>query len=287
MSTEIIKFEQIKPTINTWKKTILSNAILEYDKNVFMRDVQIAFNFGENADKLRDCFKKDFGALTVYYSLSVAARTGLSVNPQLNYAALVPYWDNDHKCYTCSYQIMKDGLIKLARDTGQIIDFRTITIRENDELEIFQSSDGDEWKLKQARHERGELDSFLAYCEKNNGKKYVYRMTISEVNDWAHRYASKKDGNLRYTWQQSFEGMALKTVAKRLISSLNLSADMRDVVRLDEQIETGQIIDVISNENIKGITSEQAIKQLESKQQKQETPKQQNKSEKDSKKKLF
>lgn len=132
----------------------------------------------------------------------VAATLDLPINPNLGFAAIVPYKN------TAQFQLQYKGLVQLAMRSGQ---YKTINVSEVYEGEIKNVNrfTGD--------YEFGERTSdmvvgYMAYFKLVNGfEKYSY-MTVDEIKEHAARYSKtyqRGDG----VWKDNFDAMAKKGLA--------------------------------------------------------------------------
>lgn len=154
----------------------------------------------------------------------VAATLDLPINPNLGFAAIVPYKN------TAQFQLQYKGLVQLAMRSGQ---YKTINVSEVYEGEIKNVNrfTGD--------YEFGERTSdmvvgYMAYFKLVNGfEKYSY-MTFDEIKEHAARYSKtyqRGDG----VWKDNFDAMAKKTVLKLLLSKFGiLSIEMQRAQTFDQ-----------------------------------------------------
>lgn len=154
----------------------------------------------------------------------VAATLDLPINPNLGFAAIVPYKN------TAQFQLQYKGLVQLAMRSGQ---YKTINVSEVYEGEIKNVNrfTGD--------YEFGERTSdmvvgYMAYFKLVNGfEKYSY-MTVDEIKEHAARYSKtyqRGDG----VWKDNFDAMAKKTVLKLLLSKFGiLSIEMQRAQTFDQ-----------------------------------------------------
>ena len=154
----------------------------------------------------------------------VAATLDLPINPNLGFAAIVPYKN------TAQFQLQYKGLVQLAMRSGQ---YKTINVSEVYEGEIKNVNrfTGD--------YEFGERTSdmvvgYMAYFKLVNGfEKYLY-MTVDEIKEHATRYSKtyqRGDG----VWKDNFDAMAKKTVLKLLLSKFGiLSIEMQRAQTFDQ-----------------------------------------------------
>lgn len=154
----------------------------------------------------------------------VAATLDLPINPNLGFAAIVPYGN------TAQFQLQYKGLVQLAMRSGQ---YKTINVSEVYEGEIKNVNrfTGD--------YEFGERTSdtvvgYMAYFKLVNGfEKYSY-MTVGEIKEHAGRYSKtyQRGGGV---WKDNFDAMAKKTVLKLLLSKFGiLSIEMQRAQTFDQ-----------------------------------------------------
>jgi recombination protein RecT len=173
---------------------------------------------------------------SIYTSALAAASMDLPINPNLGFAALVPYK------MECTFQIMAKGLTQLAIRTGQ---YKNIEVHEVYEGEITSC------KKFRGEYEFGDKTSdkvvgYMAYFSLMSGfEKYLY-MTVEEIRAHGKRYS--KAYNIPNTlWQTNFDAMAKKTVLKLLLSKYGiLSIEMQRAIKFDQgKIKNGQdLVDI-------------------------------------------
>lgn len=161
---------------------------------------------------------------SILNSAVVAATLDLPINPNLGFAAIVPYGN------TAQFQLQYKGLVQLAMRSGQ---YKTINVSEVYEGEIKNVNrfTGD--------YEFGERTSdtvvgYMAYFKLVNGfEKYSY-MTVGEIKEHAGRYSKtyQRGGGV---WKDNFDAMAKKTVLKLLLSKFGiLSIEMQRAQTFDQ-----------------------------------------------------
>lgn len=185
---------------------------------------------------LRKCDPK-----TILTAAATAAALDLPIDPNLGFAAIVPYNGS------AQFQVMTKGFIQLAMRTGQ---YRTMNVAEVYEGEI-----------KRRNRITGQIEfdedgktsdvvvGYAAYFQLVNGfEKYLY-MSVEEIAAHALRYSKAyKSG----PWQDNRPAMERKTVLKRLISQWGiLSVQMQQAVQTDQAVirETpdGEVLDYVDS----------------------------------------
>ena len=214
----------------------------EYNKTQFLKSVQLAIL--ESRD-LQACFKSDAGKMSLFHALRYASATGLSLNPQEGKAALIGYKDKNNNM-VINYQVMKNGLLDLAMDSGKVESIMSDVVKEGDEFRLTKTSAGDDFSFSPALKDRVEIVGFFASLKMKDGTTHVSWMTLAEVEDHRDKYARGlyyKDGNpvKEHAWHKSFEGMGLKTVIKRLFRNISISSDVDRAIGVDDQFEADTI----------------------------------------------
>jgi recombination protein RecT len=170
---------------------------------------------------------------TVFKSIRRLAAAGLV--PDGNEAALVPFKSD------CTAIPMVAGLIKMARRSGDVRDIRAHTVyqREVDEGR-FEYVIGDEERLDHKPilfGEKGDAVGYYAIAKLKDGtivRTFMDRIEVERIR----KGAASQRGNAKPQgiWEKHYDQMAQKTVIRRLVKRLDLSAeDMRHIAMDDDQ----------------------------------------------------
>jgi len=241
--------------LNKIGKSLEQYAIREYNKSAFAKSAMLAIM--ENND-LASALMSEQGRITLFQALRYAASTGLSLNPQEGKACLIAY-EKDGK-HNISYQIMKNGMIDLAMDSGNV-EFLTVdTVRDGDLFSLEKTSDGDKYHFTPALQDRGEIIGFFAAIKLKSGSSHVCWMTKEEIEGHRDAYSAMyKYKPEKSPWAKSFEGMGLKTVIKKLFRNLRISREVDIAVGTDDKMEVGDTPD------LPGFSADDVKKKLEEK----------------------
>lgn len=186
---------------------------------------------------------------------AVAASMDLPLNPNLGYAALVPFNSKDG-CFA-QLQIMVKGWTELFLRSGQCQAIICETVYEG-QLVKKNKFTGD-YVFDEDAKKSDKIIGFMAYFKLTNGfEKYDY-MTIEEIKAHAQRFSQtyRKGAGI---WRDNFEAMAQKTVLKRLITKYApKSIDMQRMAMFDQSIVKGDV------NNIEEATPEYADNQKQDK----------------------
>ena len=225
--------------LRKFEVTLPTYAVKDYRQDTFVKSAMIAIMGSED---LQECLLSEAGQLSMVNAMRAAAGTGLSLNPLEGKAALIAYNKkiNNKWVKTAQYQVMSKGLVDLANDSGKVETITTDTVRENDVFEIMKSQKGDEYRFSPARRDRGQIDGFFASILMKDKTTHIKYMAIEEILEHREKYAKNitdKDGkeNANHAWNKSLEGMAIKTVLKRLLRHLHISTDIDQAIGADDQ----------------------------------------------------
>jgi len=159
-------------------------------------------------------------------------------------AALIGY-ENKAGDIIINYQIMKNGMIELALDSGKVEFIDADYVRENDVFILKKSVNGDDYDFQPALKDRGNAIGFYAAMKLKSGSTHVKWMTIQEVQEHRDNYSSmyrvKPDAS---PWKHSFNSMGIKTVLKSLLRSVQVSKTLDDILTRDDSIDADFTIDM-------------------------------------------
>jgi len=169
--------------------------------------------------------------ISIYTSAMVAASLDLPVNPNLGFAALVPYGG------TCQFQIMTRGITQLAIRSGQYQRINNSIVYEGQLVSENPFTGDYEFDFKAKNSDT--VIGYVAYFRTVSGfEKYLY-MTKEEVEKHGKKYSKTYNNGV---WKNDFDSMALKTVLKLLLSKFGvLSIEMQRAIRFDQASIKGDI----------------------------------------------
>lgn len=173
-----------------------------------------------------------------------AAEVGLSLNPVMRHADILPVWDGRLKKKVAQFRPRYMGLMSLARASGEVIDIYARVVRASD---VFEYEYGTEQRIvhRPVRTDRGDL--VAAYCvwKTRDGVTNFEVMEAEDIIKIKVRSPSKdKNGSLKGPWITDEEEMWRKTVVRRASKYMDISAEsFVKAVALDDAAEGGRIID--------------------------------------------
>jgi recombination protein RecT len=188
------------------------------------RMIRVALTAVSTTPALQNCTPISIAACIVQASI-----LGLEPNSVLGEAYLVPF---KNQCQLIpGYQ----GLLKLVRNSGDLIMVNAQVVRENDK---FDFEDGlDPYLIhKRATGDRGKVVAYWAGAVlKGGGKQFV---VLSREEALEHGKKNSKSFN-NGPWQTHFDEMAMKTCLRKLCKLLPKSIEAQIAVSLDERHEAG------------------------------------------------
>lgn len=167
---------------------------------------------------------------SILTAAAMAASLDLPINPNLGFAAIVPYAGK------AQFQVMTRGYVQLGMRTGQ---YRLMNVAEVYEGEILSENRiTGEIVFNPTGRTSDKIIGYAAYFRLLNGfEKYLY-MTSEQIDAHARKYA-KSYTDAKGRWQQDWHSMALKTVLKRLLSKWGvLSIEMQRAIIADQAVIT-------------------------------------------------
>lgn len=168
---------------------------------------------------------------------AVAASMDLPLNPNLGYAALVPFNSKDG-CFA-QLQIMVKGWTELFLRSGQCKSIICETVYEGQLVK--KNKFTGEYIFNEDAKKSDKIIGFMAYFKLTNGfEKYDY-MTVDEIKAHAQRFSQtyRKGAGI---WKDHFEAMAQKTVLKRLLTKYApKSIEMQQMAIFDQSVIKGSV----------------------------------------------
>ena len=180
---------------------------------------------------------------TIYSSAMVAASLDLPINPNLGFAAIVPY-GRQAQC-----QIMSRGFIQLAIRSGQYAKINNAIVHKGELVKYDPFRD--EYEFDASKRESDEVIGYMAYFRTIGGFEKYFYMTKEEALAHGKRYSkSFSSGN----WSTDPDSMCLKTVIKLLLSKYGiLSIEMQRAIKFDQAIVKGDFSQIESVDDIDAV----------------------------------
>lgn len=167
-----------------------------------------------------------------------AATLKLPLNKQLGFAYIVPF--KNHGVYEPTFMLGYRGMIQLAQRSGQ---YRYINAGP-----VYDGENVDNDRITGMVRINGEKKSdkvigYFAYFQLLNGFEKCVYMKTEEVTAHARKY-SKSYNRPSSPWHTEFDGMAVKTVLRRILSKYGpMSIELANAVALDEKADDDTSLD--------------------------------------------
>lgn len=178
--------------------------------------------------------------ITIYSSAMMAASIDLPINPNLGFAAIVPY-GRQAQC-----QIMSKGFIQLAIRSGQYAKINNAIVHEGELVKYDPFKD--EYVFDASKRTSDKVIGYMAYLRTIGGFEKYFYMTKDEALAHGKRYSKSFNNGV---WQSDPDAMGLKTVIKLLLSKYGiLSIEMQRAIRFDQGVIKGDFTQMESIDEI-------------------------------------
>lgn len=191
---------------------------------------------------------------------SALAGFALDLSHQLQQFYVVPFNDRGNNRKVATFQIGWKGYVTLATRSGEYEVLNAGEYKDGELLGFDYLEGKPQWKwLPMEEHNKTKTAGYFAYFKLLNGTTHTEIMTADEMKEHAIKYSQGyksdvKNGTQYTFWSKDFDGMARKTVLRRLISKWGImSVEMRDAYIKDmaEVDESGKPNYVDNQEDVK------------------------------------
>jgi recombination protein RecT len=237
------------------------------------RHLRTALTLWRTDEKIQKCDPPSFAGVVME-----SAQLHLSLDPNLGQAYIVPRYDRKKRASFASLLVGYPGLVKLARDSGQVVDFTAMLVRDGDDFDFALGTAKflrHSWKLDAAR---GKVVGGYLFVKLTSGEQHLFLMTAAqlveardrvlaengirvEVDEDGVEHGFKKgehgDYEVDSPWISDPEPMWVKTLIRRGSKTIPLGDGYTRAVALDE----AQDLDKAQNlsENLRGILPEASL----------------------------
>ncbi len=188
--------------------------------------------------------------LTVIQSALKAAAYNLPIDKALGFAYVVPFWNSKTGKREAQFILGYRGMIQLANRTGAYERLNVVDVREG-ELKRFDRLTEDievEWITDEEERERRPVVGYLGFFRLVNGYEKKVYMSKGQIDAHEKKFRKGKDAKRPAIWNDNYDGMACKTVLRKLISKWGLmSIDYQkadaQTVQIAQNIASGSIDD--------------------------------------------
>lgn len=225
---------------------LIGNYLAQHANSDFLTSVQMILT---SDPKWKEVIADQRGRIQLIGALKTAASVGLSLNPTLGKAAIIPY--KGQHGWIVNFQAMKNGLIEKALQSGSVKYLTSGVVKENDEFTLTNSPEGASYSHTPNRKDRGQTDGYFAALKFKTGECYALYITRSEAREHAAKYSmmAKFDekGNFvtkeKSAYADSEDGMHVKTVIKMLLRNIYVSDELSSAMAADDNFEEKELND--------------------------------------------
>ena len=180
---------------------------------------------------------------SIFAAVIQSSQMGLEVG-LMGEAHLVPFGDQ------CQLIPGYTGLMKLARQSGQVVDIYAHEVRENDTFDVVLGLDRSlvhqplkKFGFPASDEDRGEVVGFYAVAKFKDGSNTFTAMSVHDVakiRDGSRGYQAAKKYRKESIWDTEFVSMGIKTVIRRLCKFLPKSPELAMAIAMDSASEAGK-----------------------------------------------
>lgn len=215
------------------------------DEATFLKEASFALQAVNKNKQLTKCTQE-----SVIQALMNVAQCGLTLNPVLNLAYMIPRWNSKTRETECHVEPSYQGLAKLLTDTGSVNSISTQIVYEKDVFELVQGLNPDV-KHTPALKDRGEIIGAYSVGRISNGEFLVEWMPIEDIHyirDMSESYKAFADDRIKScVWVDHEPEMCRKTVLKRFCKYAPKTEQWDKLGTAIELDNTDYIIDGTSN----------------------------------------
>lgn len=177
---------------------------------------------------------------SIIMGAATAASMDLPLNPNLGYAALVPF-NSKEGCFA-QLQVMVKGWVELFLRSGQCQNIICETVYEGQLVK--KNKFTGEYVFDESAKKSDKIAGFMAYFRLSNGFEKTEYMTVEEVKAHAQKFSQTYRKGIG-PWKEMFEQMGQKTTLKRLLTKwAPKSIEMQQMAIFDQSIVKGDINDI-------------------------------------------
>ena len=127
------------------------------------------------------------------------------------------------------YMPMIGGILKLIRNSGELLTVDAEVVHEKDEYDAWTDERGPHFKFKRAKGDRGPVVSTFAYAITKDGGVYFEDVSNEEMA------AIQKSASTQFVWNGGFrEEMMKKSALRRMAKRMPKSTDIEEVFKNDD-----------------------------------------------------
>lgn len=188
-------------------------------ERIFKKEASFAIQIAQNNPSLRECSPE-----SVMKSIINLAQVGLTLNPVLKRAYLVPRYNRTTKGKDCCLEPGYQGLMYLLNDAGIVHSMNVQIVWQGDEIEIDKATERQITKHVPyivTGKDQGKVRAVYSQATLKDGSLHTEIMSVKDIEEIRERSesykafkAKKLDGKF-VIWETDFPEMCRKTIIKR------------------------------------------------------------------------
>jgi len=155
----------------------------------------------------------------------------------LGFAYLIPYWSAKRNCYEAQFQIGYQGYMDLFYRHPLASELYAEIVHQNDHLRITKGTDRSISHEPCTDRDPGPSVGYYAVARLKTGAMNFIYLSRAEMELYRDRYAKKDKFGKQGVWDSEFDGMALKTVVKRVLKLMPKSVELAAAMDVDEGVK--------------------------------------------------
>lgn len=183
----------------------------------------------------------EFPPALVYREVSKAAGLGLLLDPQLGEAYIVVAYNYKTKRQEPQLRIGYRGMLKLARQAGDVETIYAHEVCANDHIECRLGTEKTLVHRPDIFGDRGQVIGYYAVIKFDGGAFDFEPMSVPQIHairDRAEAWKAFQEKKIRSTPWSTDEGeMSKKTVLRRLMKRQPQSGDLAEAIRIEDEAE--------------------------------------------------
>lgn len=188
----------------------------------------------------------DYAPGLLFREVSKAAALGLYLDPQLGEAYILIAYNYKTKSKEPQLRAGYRGMIKLARQSGDVLKIYAREVRANDKIRCVQGSTEELVHEPVLFSERGDVVGYYAVIKYTTGETDFEPMDVGQI----HAIRDRSDGwkafvekKIRSTpWSTDEDEMSKKTVLRRLVKRSPQSPQLAEAIRIEDAAEHSDMV---------------------------------------------
>lgn len=189
----------------------------------------------------------DFSPGLLFREVSKAAALGLFLDPQLGEAYLVVAYNYKTKSNEPQLRVGYRGMVKLARQSGEIAQIYAHEVCESDLFECELGTHKDLIHKPKVFGPRGKIVGYYAVAKYRDGTADFEPMALADIlaiRDRSDAWKAFKAEKIKSTPWSTDEGeMSKKTVVRRLVKRLPQSPELSEAIQIEDRAEFPNFIE--------------------------------------------